>query len=225
MRNERRDQSGIRAAGETDPRPAVAETPGTARRKLALRGSQSRIHSPVPTVTAASIAIMVGLATGSPRAARNPMTPKAANPTAAISNRRRARTPRPTPMPSATATMNNSRASLSFVPNQATTTSLAPGGWRSMATCPTPATSEVPPGSSPASSSEAPSAPAAAATPASGYASRRRRDSGVGLAAAAVVVTGAIIGYACDIPVSGTHPRPRPTVAMLDRDRAARRRG
>ena len=69
-------------------------------------------------------------------------------------------------MSSATATMSTSSASLSLVPKSPTTTSLAPGGWRSMTTWPTDATSEVAPDNSPASSSETPSAVAVATTPA-----------------------------------------------------------
>ena len=52
-------------------------------------------------------------------------------------------------MSSATATMSTSRASLSLVPNRPTTKSLAPGGWRSMTTWPTAATSDVAPGQEP----------------------------------------------------------------------------
>ena len=54
------------------------------------------------------------------------------------------------------ATTTTSRASLSFVPNRATTKSLAPGGWRSMTTWPTAATSDVAPGRRPAMSSDTP---------------------------------------------------------------------
>ena len=127
MRNERRDQSGIWAAAALGP-------PVRTTRPALLRGSQSRSHRPIPTETAAATATMAGLATGSPRAAMKPITPKAAKPIAPSSNRRRARTPRPAPINRPTATTKSSRASLSFVPNQETTTSLAPGGWRSIAT-------------------------------------------------------------------------------------------
>ena len=50
------------------------------------------------------------------------------------SNERRARMPRSAPIATAASTTTTSRASLSFVPNRATTKSLAPGGCRSMTT-------------------------------------------------------------------------------------------
>ena len=102
---------------------------------------------------------------GSPSAARKPRTPNAPKASDAMSDRRVARIPRPAPMRSATRTMTISRASLSLVPNRPTTNSLAPGGWMSMTTWPTAATSEVAPGSRPARSSEVPRAAATATAP------------------------------------------------------------
>ena len=55
---------------------------------------------------------------------------------------------------------------MSFVPKRATTKSFAPGGWRSMTTWPTAATSEVAPGRIPAISSDTPSAVSVATAPA-----------------------------------------------------------
>ena len=83
-------------------------------------------------------------------------------------------------MSNATTTMSTSRASLSFVPKRLTTMSFAPGGWRSMTTWPTAATSEVAPGRRPASSSETPSADATARIPASAAGQSRRAVVAVG---------------------------------------------
>ncbi len=139
-------------------------------------------------------------------------------------------------MSSATATMNSSRASLSLVPNRVTTKSFAPGGWRSMTTWPTAATSDVAPGQEPGQQL--------------GDAERGRdghdpRDRGrpvaigcvadvrVGLVEVPVaVLTGASSRVRCDIRVSRVsgsalvarrHPRPGPPIAPLDGDRQPER--
>ena len=142
----------------------VAATPSV----VTMRGpsSQPRIHRAAPTETAAEAATIAGFASGSPSAARKPSAPKAANPSAASAYRRRDRMPSAAPMAVATATTNSSRASLSFVPNSVTTTSLAPGGWRSITTWPTAATSDVAPGRIPAISSDSPRAARVATAPA-----------------------------------------------------------
>ena len=62
-------------------------------------------------------------------------------------------------------------AGLSFVPNRDTTTSFAPGGWRSIASAPTATTSDGAP-NSPATSSEAAKAMTPAAAPARAGAQR-----------------------------------------------------
>ena len=123
---------------------------------------------------------------------------------------------------------DTSRASLSFVPNRATTKSLAPGGWRSMTTWPMAATSDVAPASRPASSSETPSA-AAVATPGDAAPPESRpRTSSSGRrarwAVLAVVLTGRIIAAPCDVRVSGIRAH-APPVAALDGDRQPERRG
>ena len=84
--------------------------------------------------------------------------------------------------------------------------SFAPGGWRSMTTWPTAATSDVAPGRSPASSSETPSAVATATIPASaagqsrsgGRGGRQGRADEVPVA----VLTGASSPLRCDIRMS-----------------------
>src|SRR3954451_8621753 len=129
--------------------------------------------------------------------------------------------PSSAPRTRATTTMNSSRASLSLVPNRLTTTSLAPGGCRSMMTWPTAAISEVAPGSTPASSSDTPSATAVATSP-----EIAARTSGPGKTDA--VVAGArddlAVVLTCPSSALGVtfacrHPRPHPTVVSSHLDR------
>ncbi len=159
-----------------------------------------------PTATAACMATMPGFASGSPSAARKPSTPNAANPNAAAAKRRTARIPSPAPNARAASTTTTSRASLSLVPNRATTKSLAPGGWRSMTCWPTAATSEVAPGSNAATSSEMPRARPAAATPAAAARTRfaARRAGMPGCSVDAEVLTASW----CTSPVTFACRRP-----------------
>src|SRR3954452_24559570 len=129
--------------------------------------------------------------------------------------------PSSAPMTRATTTMNSSKASLSLVPNRLTTTSLAPGGCRSMMTWPTAATSEVAPGSTPARSSETPSATAVATSP-----EMAARTSGpgetdtVGAGARedlAVVLT--CPSSAVGVTFACRHPGPHPAVVSSHLDR------
>src|SRR5438552_580496 len=135
-------------------------------------------------------------------------------------------------MSSAIATMSTSSASLSFVPKSPTTTSLAPGGWRSMTTWPTDATSDVAPDSNPASSSETPSAVAVATTPATAAGQSRPAWRVVARAARDVVdevLTAASwafdMTFACRgsaVPfVAVVHAGPDASRASLDDDRQA----
>src|SRR6478609_890754 len=128
--------------------------------------------------------------------------------------------PSSAPRTSATTTMNSSKASLSLVPNRLTMASLAPGGWWSMMTWPTAATSEVAPGSTPASSSETPSATAVATSPATGARQSRPEETDAGRAGAredrAVVLTRP--SSAVGVTFACRHPGPRSTVAAIDLD-------
>jgi hypothetical protein len=99
-------------------------------------------------------------------AAAKPSAAKAAKPAPASVGRDPASEPRPAAMSRDTSTTTISSASLSLVPNRATATSLAPGGWRSITVCPTASRSDGAPGTIPATSSAAAKATSAAATPA-----------------------------------------------------------
>src|SRR6476646_5708716 len=137
-------------------------------------------------------------------------------------------------MSSATATISTSSASLSLVPKSPTTTSLAPGGWRSMTTWPTDATSDVAPDNSPASSSETPSAVAVATIPATGAGASRSawvaypRAAGDALEEVLTAASWAFdVTFACRasaVPLATrVHARPGPSRASLDDDRQPER--
>ncbi len=86
------------------------------------------------TATTADTTIIAGLVSGFASDAKKPIAPNAPKPRLPSTYRRAARSPSPRPTMTPTATMNSSNASLSLVPNSSTTKSLAPGGWRSIAT-------------------------------------------------------------------------------------------
>ena len=115
---------------------------------------------------------------GSERLATNPSS--AIPPMAAFARSRRVRASTPTAAPRASATISTATlsASLSFVPNHATTTSLAPAGWSAMTAEPTETTRLGAPSNSAARSSVTASASAAATTPAK--AAHDRGTSGPG---------------------------------------------
>src|SRR4051794_3727609 len=129
--------------------------------------------------------------------------------------------PSSAPRTTATTTMNSSKASLSLVPNRLTTTSLAPGGCRSMMTWPTAAISEVAPGSTPASSSEMPSATAVATSPeiAARTSGPGETDTVVAGAREDLAVVLTCPSSALGVTFACRHPRPRPAVATSDLDR------
>jgi hypothetical protein len=160
---------------------------------------------PAAMATTTWMATMAGFASGCPMAATKPTTPKAMKPTAATAKRRRPTTPRPAPMATEARTTTISRASLSFVPKRATTRSLAPGGCRSMTTCPTAATNDVAPGRNAASSSDTPSDTKAATAPTSAARGVPRSASGrvAGRVVVGVVlVIGSIVVARDDVRVS-----------------------
>ena len=125
-------------------------------------------------------------------------------------------------------TTTTSRATLSFVPNSATTRSLAPAGCRSMTTWPTAATSEVAPGNSAAINSDTPRATAAAATPAAAASTRDvvERAETAGPSVDAEVLTASwctgLVTFACRAPPRSpvaSHPGRPPAVVALDGER------
>ncbi len=151
---------------------------GVTSTAAALDNSHDSVWMPTPAAIATWSTTIAGLASGSPVAATKPTTPNAANPSAASGNDRVAMRPRSAPKPSEARTTTTSSASLSLVPNRATTKSLAPGGWRSITTWPTAATSDAAPGSSPAISSEMPRARPAETAPAAAAMLRDTRRAG-----------------------------------------------
>ena len=204
--NERRDQSGISATGPAVRRRVRGGAPERTRRE-ASRGPTGRPRPTLPSRSRRSPASRADRRARRGTRRRRRRRTRRRRPM----YRRRATTPSTAPRTSATTTMNSSRASLSFVPNRATTKSLAPGGWRSMTTWPTAATSDVAPASRPASSSETPSAAAVATIPATGAAqSRRAGRRRVADGRAGDVGGGAhppIIAVRCDVRVSTSGPR------------------
>src|SRR5829696_8152422 len=127
-------------------------------------------------------------------------------------------------------TMKTSRASLSFVPKRPTTKSFAPAGWRSTTTWPTAATSDVAPGSTPASSSETPNAVITAVVPASAAGQSRAVAEEVGSMAAdavsVVVVTRSSSPFDMTVACRPSRfPRRGPSIPPLDDDRHLIRAG
>ncbi len=123
IRNERRDQLGIAASRRVRPVPRAApDAP-------AVPSRNDRVWIPATAPTSATMIAVVGVAVGDPSAARNPASANAPIPTAPIVNdQRTAAIPSSAPIASATTRIRTSSASLSFVPNNPTTKSFAPGG-------------------------------------------------------------------------------------------------
>ena len=139
MRNERRDQSGIE--------PAVAAGRDGVGDRVGCH-EPAEDPEPDPDRDRRGHRDDARARPAGRRARRRNRRPRRRRtPRAATVYRRAATTPRPAPISERDrTTMRSSSASLSLVPKRATTKSLAPGGWRSMTTWPTAATSDVAPG-------------------------------------------------------------------------------
>ncbi len=160
-RNRRRSQSGILAAGGS------AVTGGPAA-EMSVRSVQIEAPTASPTVRIDSGTVLSPSRSEAYRAT----TPNTANATAALMKLVRATSPSNPPIISAAIRMRTLRASLSFVPNNDTTRSLAPGGCRSMTRLPTAITRDGAPPTRPARISPTAMATATATAPATKYGQR-----------------------------------------------------
>ena len=158
IRKRRRVHSAERQSiSVTSPVPAGAPASGT-RPKSAMR--------PAATAMTALTTASEGDASGSRSAAAAARTPNATKAAVPSQRRRAARMPAAPARTSATTTTATFRASLSFVPNRLTITSLAPGGCRLITSDPIEVTSDGAPATVPATSSAAAIATPAASAPA-----------------------------------------------------------
>ena len=161
-----------------------------------------RVTSPAPIAMAALATAETGSTSGDRMAAPAATTPNTTKTAAPRVNRRAARMPAMAARAIATTITRTMSAALSFVPNSDTTTSFAPGGWRSIASAPTATMSDGAP-NSPATSSEAAKAMAPAAAPAKAGAQRLDAARTLG------VVMGSTLPAPCDEPMTlgSTGPR------------------
>ena len=168
MRNRRRSQSGIAPSVAAGPfvahgiRRGVGAGVRPAARSTSPRSVRIAAPSASPTVTTDSGAENVPSRSEANRAT----APNAAKPAAALANPVRATSPSRPPIVRATTRTTMFRASLSFVPTNDTTKSLAPAGWRSITRLPTATTSEGAPAINPAAISATAIATATATAPA-----------------------------------------------------------
>ena len=174
-RNRRRSQSGIATSVDADPavaqgilRVVVADVRPAAR---STRPRSVRIDAPTASAT---VTIDSGAKNVPSRSEANRATaPNATKPAAALPKPVRATSPSRPPTVSATIRMTMFRASLSFVPTNDTTKSLAPAGWRSITRLPTATTSDGAPAINPATISATAIATATAVAPATKNGHRR----------------------------------------------------
>ena len=234
-RNPRRE--GAAPEVEGTPMPAV---PSASRARPASR-RRSRTAIPASACTVPDPIARMPLPCGSRSAATTPIATSATMPATARPRRRRARSPSPAPTRSTMPRTPRLRASLSFCPNRPTTTSFAPGGWRSMTVEPTAVTGDGAPGRSPATSSPTASAAPAATRPAraaSGQGARRwaRGVEPAVMRIPSLVLMDGMVPHPDDIRVtSGGHgrkppatrgPRPPPSAPprWCERDRDTQQR-